>query len=137
MNEQSIAYINNISKQQLSRIDNPFDLNWEPKGATNISHERNLSEYADELTYTYGKFDGEQYTLNLSSLSEYQQGELARLYIEYTDRETSECVYGNDFSINSDFTCALLAMLAHDSLENREAFCIERHATKHYYVLFR
>ncbi|HHF7350861.1 TPA: hypothetical protein ACPSKZ_000711 [Legionella anisa] len=84
--------------------------------------QRNISTYAEELVCDYAKYECGQYELNLHDLPSDEQNELARLYIESTDRDTAECVYGNDFSPNNEYTCALLAMLQNDSQENREKF---------------
>ena len=87
-----------------------------------MNHQRNLSEFAEELVHLYGKYEGDQYELFLDMLPEHEQNELVRLYIEATNRETNECVYGDDFTIESDFTCALLAMLKDDCHDTREHF---------------
>jgi hypothetical protein len=92
------------------------------KGLTNMNHERNLSTYAEELVSQYAKYSTDSFVLLLSDLPEYEQDKLASLYMEYTHRETGECVHGNDFSIDNNFTCALLKMLQDNSLENRENF---------------
>jgi len=109
------------SKEEEIRRD-PFSLGSNVKGLTRVNHNRNLSNYAEELVANYAKFDGNNYDLDLKDLSEYDQNELARLYIESNEREISECIYGSDFSINNEFTCALLAMLQDDSEENRANF---------------
>lgn len=92
------------------------------KGLPLMSHKRNLSNYAEELVAYYAKYESGQYELSLLDLPKSEQNELARLYIEATDREINECVLGNDFSIDNDYTCALLSMLQEDSQENRERF---------------
>jgi len=92
------------------------------KGLTYVNHKINLSNYAEELVAHYAKFEGDQYELFLSDLPESSQNELAWLYLESTNREVNECVHGNDFAIDNDYTCALLAMLQDDSQENRERF---------------
>lgn len=91
------------------------------KGLT-MNHERNLSNYAEELVSDYAKFKNDEYELFLSDLPESEQNELVRLYIEYTGRDLVECVNGNDFAIDNEYTCALLSMLKHDSQRNREKF---------------
>ena len=87
-----------------------------------MNHKRTLELYAEELVSHYAKYDGDDYILLLSQLSDEEQNELARLYVEYTDRDLCECVNGNDLSINNDYTCALLSMLKNNSLESRENF---------------
>jgi len=123
MNQQRLAE-ENIKNQQLSsRNDDPFDLGVEfVKEMTFMSHEKRLSNYIEELVSTYANYDDLSYTLNLDDLPEDEQGELARLYIEFTGRELSECVHGSDMLIDNAYTCALLAMLKDDSVSNRVKF---------------
>ncbi len=121
MNMQSVAH-SSIKNQESSWTDDPFSLKGQFKGVVNINHKRNLTQYAEELAYQYGKYDGHQYTLNLDDLSDYDQNELSRMYMELTGRETSECVHGNDLSIDNEYTCALLAMLQNDCQETRDHF---------------
>lgn len=112
-----------ISRNSAEEIRNdPFGLGNYVKGLANLNHQKNLSNYAEELVAHYAKYECEQYELSLFDLPESEQNELARLYMEATDRETGECVHGNDFSIENNYTCALLAMLKDDSQENREKF---------------
>jgi len=87
-----------------------------------MNHTKVLNNYAEELASTYARYNGETYNLPINQLPEREQGELARLYLESIDRETTECVYGDDFTINSDYTCALLSLLRDDSQENRDKF---------------
>jgi hypothetical protein len=51
-----------------------------------------------------------------------EQNELVRLYIESIDREIEWACYGADESINSDYLCAMLAMLKDDCIKTREHF---------------
>jgi hypothetical protein len=112
-----------ISRNNAEEIRNdPFALGINVKGLANVNHQRNLSNYAEELVAHYAKYECEQYLLSLHDLPESEQKELTRLYMESTDRETGECVHGNDFSINNEYTCALLFMLQDDSQENRNKF---------------
>ena len=122
MNTNNLAYIYN--KNQSSWKDDPFQLGTKSgfKGVTSINHSINLSYYAQDLVSQHAKFDGENYDLYISDISTDEQNELARLYLEFTDRDTCECVYGDDLSINSDYTCALLAMLKNDCKETRDVF---------------
>lgn len=114
--------------------DDPFNLGCTVKGLTNMNHKKNLADYAGELVAHYAKYESEHYELFLLDLPDDEQGELARLFIEATGRETSECIYGNDFSIENAFTCALLSMLQDDSKENREKFAeVTRKNTINYY----
>ena len=111
------------SRTKLEEIKNdPFGLGNNVKGLANLNHQRNLSNYAEDLVSQYAKYTCDQYELSLDMLPEHEQYELARLYIEFTEREITECVNGDDFSINNDYTCALLSMLKHNSKETREKF---------------
>jgi hypothetical protein len=106
------------------------------KGLTNLNHQKNLEFYARDLVAHYAKYDkySGMYNLFLCDISDSDQNELARLYIDYTDRELNECVHGNDFSIDNEYTCALLAMLKDNTLENRERFAeITRNNIINYY----
>ena len=122
MNLNSLSHSLIQNQDRSSWIDDPFDLKGEVKGVTMISHNRNLSDYAERLVSIYAEYDIDNYYLLISELPESEQNELTRLYMESTDRDTSECVYGEDFTINSDYTCALLAMLKNDCEETRERF---------------
>lgn len=122
MNLNSLSHSLIQNQDRSSWIDDPFDLNSAVKGVAMISHNRNLSDYAELLVSIYAEYDIDNYYLLISELPESEQNELTRLYMESTDRDTSECVYGEDFTINSDYTCALLAMLKNDCEETRERF---------------
>ena len=88
----------------------------------NMNHNKNLHTYVENLVSDYSTYDGSTYNLFFHDLPTEEQGELARLYLETTDRETTECVHGNDFSIDNNYTCALLALLKEDTQENKERF---------------
>lgn len=111
-----------MQNQYSSWNDDPFELNGAVKGVTSLSNSRNLYFYAEELVSTYAKFDGECYNITFSDLPDYAKNELSRLYMEFTDRDTGECVHGEDLSIDNDYTCALLSMLKNDCHETRQAF---------------
>ena len=105
-----------------SWIDDPFELNEAAQGLVPMNHERKLSQYAEELVAYYAKFDGSNYNLILDNLGDNEQNELARLYIEYSNRDLSECIYGDDFTLNGEFTTTLMLMLKNDCLVTRESF---------------
>ena len=92
------------------------------KGLALMNHKKNLSYYAQELVADYAQYKANQYELSLDSLSDADQNELARLYIETIDREIEWACYGDDESINSEFLCALLSMLKDDNHKSRENF---------------
>lgn len=107
----------------LSSIKNdPFDLGSAVKGLAIVNHKTTLYEYAEDLVITYAKYSNNQYELSLDMVPHDEQNELVRLYIESIDREIEYACYGDDESINSDYLCALLAMLKDDCEENREKF---------------
>ncbi len=120
MNVRSVSH--NYEQTQPLWINDPFELKGTPKGLKLISNKRNLTEYAAELAYLHGKHYGSQYILSLIDLSGDEQSKLAMLYMEATDRDVSECVHGRDFSIENDYTCALLALLHKDCQETRDTF---------------
>lgn len=116
------AYEVTTSRPTLEQIKNdPFGMGSVVKGLT-MDHQKKLENHAQELIAQYATYDDDGYCLLLHALPDDEQSELARLFIESTDRDISECVYGDDFSINNDYTCALLAMLKDDSQENRDHF---------------
>ncbi len=123
MNNDSLAHRYPKKQQHSSRIDDVlhFGVNGR-KGMMSMSHERRLASFAEELVALYAKYEHGDYILFLSDLTDAEQNELTRLYMEATDRQTSECVYGNDFSIENEYTCALLAMLQDDNKKTRERF---------------
>ena len=110
-----------MNKSMLSHINMQNQALWNGVVAgASLNNERALQNYAEELVSTYAHYMDEQYYLSLDELPEPEQNELVRLYMEFTDRETSECIYGNDFSIENDFTCALLSMLSNDCQKTRD-----------------
>lgn len=121
MNKSSLAHSD--VENQRSWIDEAFSYTPYPtKGAPVLSHKRALANYAEVLVYQFGTYFNKEYTLFLDDLCESDQNELVRLFMEATDRETNECVHGNDFSIDNDYTCALLAMLKDNCVDTREHF---------------
>jgi hypothetical protein len=120
MNKNSLqdSYIQNQHKS--SWIDDPFGLGF--TGVEPVSHDEQLSNYANELVGSYAKYDGESYALDLDSLSDPLQLELARLYIETIDREIEWACYGEDETLNSNFLTALLAMLKNSTPKTRTHF---------------
>lgn len=121
MNARSLSH-NYVQKQQSSWNGDPFGLEGLVTGVTPLSHQRSLEDYAQELVSSYAEFIGNQYELHLEKLSAPLQFELARLYIESIDREIEWACYGDDQTLNSDFLCALLAMLKSDNPKTRANF---------------
>ena len=122
MIENNLARSYTKNQQPSSWTDDPFDLKGQFTGVKPLNHKQQLSHYAQELVADYGKYNYDYCKLNLLDLSTDNQNELLRLYIETTGRELTESVNGDDFSINNNFTSALLLMLHNDCQETREHF---------------
>ncbi len=120
MNKAMLSH-NYTRNQESSWNDDPFDLKGKFAGAASLSNEQKLQNFTEELVAHYAKYIGGQYELPLNSMAEFEQNELARLYLETTDRDMSECVYGNDFSINNEYSCAIVNLLGDDCQQNRDA----------------
>lgn len=125
MNALSLAYNNKKNQENIaSWTDDPFNLKG---GFTGVSivpkinhHQRSLNDYTQELVYNHAQPIDDGYVINLDSLPMPSQLELARLYIETIDREIEWACYGEDQTLNSDFLCAILAMLK-DNTPNAQA----------------
>lgn len=123
MNALSLAYSKEQNQQkEPSWNDDPFNFKGSFAGVANMDHERNLDDFIKELVSSYGILHQDHYELNLDSLYLPYQLELARLYIESIDREIEWACYGEDQTLNSDFLCALLAMLKDNTPKNRSNF---------------
>lgn len=116
--------LNTLTTQQPLWKDDPFDLtkNGFFKEPKKVDHDRNLQSYIQDLITKYGNQSNDSYTLPLSFIPNDKLLELSRLYIEFTDREVTECVNGNDFSVNNEYTTALLSMLNDNCKAKRDAF---------------
>jgi len=87
------------------------------------SFTKQLNNSIDGFIREFGVLDiDEGYSLSFENLDELEQGELVALYLESIDRDVSECVWGKDFTINSEYVCALIKMLGNPSQENKESF---------------
>lgn len=124
MNALSLAYSNAQKQhQESSWSDDPFDIKGLVTGVTRVSsHKRNLEDYALDMVSSYAKFKDDHYELSLDMLSSPYQLEFARLYIESIDREIEWACYGEDQTLNSNFLCALLAMLKDSNAQTRAKF---------------
>ncbi|HHT9109564.1 MAG TPA: hypothetical protein ACFYDZ_00225 [Candidatus Brocadiaceae bacterium] len=122
MNVRSLSHNYEENQDSLSWIDDPFNLKGAFTGVKQVSHQRNLTDYAENLVSHYGKYQDDQYALYLEMLPDDEQNELARLYIESIDREIEYACYGRDESINSDFLCSMLAMLKDNNQEKQISF---------------
>lgn len=124
MNQSSLQHDHVQNQSMSSWKDDPFNLKGTFAGVASMSHNKKLAYYAEELVSNYATYNYESCELSLSDIPEEEQNELVRLYIESTGRDVSECVNGTDFSIENEYTCALLAMLQKDCEETREQFAI-------------
>lgn len=122
MNKQSLQHRPIENQQQSSWTDDPFELKGAFKGLTVVTNARNLTEYAQELAYDYGKYVDGYYALDLNSIASPYQLELARLYIESIDRDIENACFGEDQTLNSDFLCSMLAMLKDSTPKTRANF---------------
>src|SRR6185503_16863651 len=119
MHERSVSHA--IIKNQ--DIDNdPWNLGVHFTKGLVMSKEKRLSNFAEELVATNARLSCDQYYLSFDSLSDDDKNELARLYIDASDRDLSECLYGDDLSIDNEYTCALMSMLKDKSQESIEKF---------------
>jgi hypothetical protein len=119
MNELSLAH--SYEENQPSWKDDPFNLGVNyVKEMTSMSHETRFINYTSELVYQHAIHVDGHYELTIDMLSIEEKNKLSRLYIELTDREVSECIFGDDFTINNDFTCAILFLLKENTEINRE-----------------
>ena len=141
MNNKSITYVNKIN--QILSAEDQFFCGAESisagflhsQGVTGMNPQRELELYIEELIANYAKYEDEVYSLDLDQIPDYEQAELTRLFLESIDREMEcEAIHGNDFGINSDFNCALLAMLKNDNSFTRSNFAeiTHRNITTYY-----
>lgn len=110
-------------KQDTSSMnDDPFGIGIRfVQGMTNMSHQKRLESYMEDLVSQYATYEDDAFILHLVDIPLDEQSELLRLYIESIDREIeAEAIYGNDFSINSDYNCALLSVLQANTLDNQK-----------------
>lgn len=122
MNKNSVAHAHVKNQQESSWSDDPFELKGFITGVMPVSHQRNLDDYALELVASYAKFKDDHYELSLDMLSSPYQLEFAAHYIESIDREIEWACYGDDQTLNSEFLCALLAMLKNSTPKTRTNF---------------
>lgn len=87
-----------------------------------MNHQQNLTRFLNDLVSNFGNRNNGALDLPLADLPKEEQHELARLYLEANGRDITECVNGDDFSIDNDYTTALLVMLQDASEKNRQAF---------------
>lgn len=100
-----------------------------------MNHYQNLINYIDELILTKAKKTADGYQLSITDLYEDQLGQLAALFLEYDDRDTSECFCEPEkYAIDDDITCALLKMLTNNNLDDKEdlAELIRKNTIKRY-----
>jgi hypothetical protein len=84
---------------------------------------RNLFNYVCEIVNDRSVWDKdlESFILSVDDLSYEEQGELAALLLEYSDRDTTDCFNNpTQTAIDDDITCSLLMLLKKDTSNNRE-----------------
>lgn len=87
-----------------------------------MSLQKQLQSLLHDLVGNYADFDGDTYSLHLDDLPDDEQGKLASAYLETINRDVNECVWGNDFTTDSTYVCAMLKMLKDPSDKNRDDF---------------
>ena len=88
-----------------------------------MNHYRNLTNYVDSLISYKAERTPEGLLISLDDLDDDEIGKMATLFLEYDDRDTTECFADHtSYAIDDDITCALLKMLKNDSAENRQEF---------------
>ncbi len=123
MNTNSLSHNYVQNQQPSSWIDDMFHIGtFADKGRQRMSNKKQLSEYSEELVAQYAKYNGDHYELTLNMLSDDDQNELVRWYIESIDREIEWACYGSDESINSEFLCAMISMFKDDNAVTRARF---------------
>lgn len=120
MNKATLTHIELPNQPEPSWLDGMYDGTY--ANGHVMSNEQLLDDYTDELVLTRAHHQHNEYTLTLDMLTEDEQHELARLYIESIDREIEWACYGEDQTLNSDFLCALLSMLKDNNDETRQRF---------------
>ncbi len=123
MNNINIQH-NTVQKQEPSWIDADFNIKKSFAGVARLSHQDKLDHFIQELVISYGIYCQDHYEIDIDCLTEEEQTELTRLYIESIDREIEWACYGLDETINSDFLCAMLAMLKDNNPKTRNQFAI-------------
>lgn len=122
MLNNSVEHSFNKKQQESSWIDDPFSVRGTAMGFALMNNEQKLNCFAQELVAEYGKYDYDSCKINLSDIPPDEQNKLVSLYIDYTGRELTECVNGHDFSIDNNYSCALLSMLNNNCKETRDDF---------------
>lgn len=87
------------------------------------NHYKNLINYIDDLILDKAEKTPEGYFLQVDDLDDDELGNLANLFLEYDDRDTSDCFQEADkYAIDDNITCALLNMLKDNSEEAKQNF---------------
>lgn len=86
-------------------------------------HYSNLIKLIDEIVVDKAIFDIDHYRLSVNQLDENELGQIAGLFIENDDYDTSECFYNpNQYSYEDDITNSLLKVLKNNNKEARDEF---------------
>lgn len=86
-------------------------------------HYRNLVNHVDNLIFDKCKKTRYGYDLSMARLSFDDLLKTSALFVEYDDRDTTDCFNRPDQDTkHDDITCALLSMLKHNSPSSRDLF---------------
>lgn len=89
----------------------------------------------DDLILDKASFDSDGYSLSVHDIDEHELGNIAADFLEYDDRDTTECFYQADkYSKDDDITCSLLSFLKSDTKETKQNFAdtIRKNTIKKY-----
>ena len=81
-----------------------------------------LRQHINSLVSDYAIFNGNNYELFFDNLSDTDQGDSVKYYLETIDRDINEAIYNDDFDINNDLTVNLLQILSSNSKEDKIKF---------------
>jgi len=89
-----------------------------------MNHYQQLIRAIDDLILDKAQQTQEGgYSLSVYDCDEDELGQLAHLFLEQDDRDTSDCFHqGDQFAIDDHITCALIKMLTQNNADSRDAF---------------
>lgn len=95
-----------------------------------MNHYKKLVHYIDDLILDKAKRTSDGFILSINDLDSDELGDITALYLEYNDRDTSDCFQ------DENITSSLLKLLQNDSVDNKEDFAtIIRNSTIQQYEL--
>ena len=93
-----------------------------------MNHYKNLANKADDLIeeYLFEHLNTSHIEINIYDLPKDELEKLSALYLEYIDRDTSDCVHQHESNtIDDDVTCSLIRMLKDSLYSNKIDFADE------------